>query len=176
MAFCASRTDDKDEQDRNAKLKVIGQKLSERSRKLLNGDYALAVRFIEAKASNEEGHGGSGRGAWVIGSQMEQKNAYLDMVEKVIAGFKPSPKSSFVEADRKLNETYKKVIGALKKRVNDYDIPRVDDVRAVQRLWIPYRDATVKLFMAIDPAVGEDAWKSWVTEVREAQLRGILSL
>jgi len=176
MAFCASRADDKDEQDRKAKLKVIGQKLSERSRKLLNGDYALAVRFIEAKASNEEGHGGSGRGAWVIGSQMEQKNAYLDMVEKVIAGFKPSPKSSFVEADRKLNETYKKVIGALKKRVNDYDIPRVDDVRAVQRLWIPYRDATVKLFMAIDPVVGEDAWKSWVTEVREAQLRGILSL
>jgi TPR repeat protein/uncharacterized protein YecT (DUF1311 family) len=176
MAFCASRTDDKDEKDRNARLKAIGQNLNERSRKLFYPAYASAVKFIEAKASNEEGHGGSGRGAWIIGSQIEQKNAYLDLVEKVSTGFKPSPKSSFAEADRKLNETYKKVMGGLKKRADDYNVPRVDDVRTVQRLWIPYRDATVKLFMAINPAVGEDAWKIWATEVREAQLRGILSL
>jgi len=64
----------------------------------------------------------------------------------------------------------------IRKKADDYNVPRVDDVRAVQRLWIPYRDATVKLFMAISPAVGEDVWKSWVTEVREKQLKAILSL
>lgn len=157
-------------------MSVIGQKLNERSRKLLDSAYASAVKFIEAKASNEEGHGGSGRGAWIIGSQIEQKNAYMDLVEKVNTGFNPSPKSYFAEADRKLNETYKKVMGGLKKRADDYNVPRVDDVRAVQRLWIPYRDASVKLFMQINPAITEDVWKSWLTEVREEQLRGILQL
>lgn len=176
MAFCASRADDKDEQDRNAKLKVISQKFDGRARKLLDVAYASAVKFIESKTSNEEGHGGSGRGAWIIGSQIEQKNEYLELVEKVRAGFKPATKNAFVKADRKLNETYKKVMAKLKKKVDDYNVPRVDDVRAVQRLWIPYRDANVKLFMAINPAVGEDVWKSWVTEVREKQLVEILEL
>ena len=107
---------------------------------------------------------------------MEQKNAYLDLVEKVQSGYKPSPKNSFVEADRKLNETYKKVMGDLKKRADDYNVPRVDDVRAVQRLWIPYRDASAKLFSTISPSVSEDIWKCWLTEVREKQLKDILSL
>jgi len=176
MAFCASRADDKDEKDRIKRVSDIRQKLNANSSKLLDVAYASAVKFIDSKASNEEGHGGSGRGAWVIGSQMEQKNAYLDLIEKVRSGYKPSPKSSFVEADRKLNETYKKVMANLKKKADDYNVPRVDDVRAVQRLWIPYRDATVKLFMALNPAVGEDVWKSWVTEVREKQLKDILAL
>ncbi|MDD5736704.1 MAG: lysozyme inhibitor LprI family protein [Candidatus Omnitrophica bacterium] len=175
MAFCASRADDQDGKDRNKRLSDIRQKLNANSRKLLDAAYSSAIKFIETKAFNEEGHGGSGRGAWVIGSQMEQKNAYLDLIEKVRSGYKPSPKSSFVEADRKLNETYKKVMAKLKKKADDYNMPRVDDVRAVQRLWIPYRDANVKLFMAINPAIGEDVWKSWVTEIREKQLKKILS-
>lgn len=176
MAFCASRADDQNEKDRNERLSDIRQKLNDKGRKLLDAAYASAVKFIDSKSSSEEGHGGSGRGAWIIGSQMEQKNAYLDLIEKVRLGHKPSPKTSFVEADRKLNETYKKVMANLKKKADDYNVPRVDDVRAVQRLWIPYRDATVKLFMAINPVVGEDAWKSWVTEVREKQLVEILEL
>jgi len=176
MAFCASRSDDQDEKDRNKRLSDIRHKLNAKSHKLLDAAYASAVKFIDSKASNEEGHGGSGRGAWIIGSQMEQKNAYLDLVEKVQSGYKPSPKNSFVEADRKLNETYKKVMGDLKKRADDYNVPRVDDVRAVQRLWIPYRDASAKLFSTISPSVSEDIWKCWLTEVREKQLKDILSL
>lgn len=176
MAFCASRSDDQDEKNRNKRVSDIRQKLNAKNHKLLDAAYASAVKFIDSKASNEEGHGGSGRGAWIIGSQMEQKNAYLDLVEKVRSGYKPSPKSSFVEADRKLNETYKKVMAKLKKKADDYNVPRVDDVRAVQRLWILYRDTNVKLFMAINPAGGEDVWKSWVTEVREKQLKDILAL
>ena len=176
MAFCASRSDDQVEKDRNERLSGIRQQLNANSHKLIDAAYASAVMFIDSKASNEEGHGGSGRGAWIIGSQMEQKNAYLDLVEKVRSGYKPLPKSSFVEADRKLNETYKKVIANLTKKGVAYNVPRVDEVRAVQRLWIPYRDATVKLFMAINPEISEDVWKSWVTEVRVKQLKEILSL
>jgi uncharacterized protein YecT (DUF1311 family)/TPR repeat protein len=176
MAFCASRADDQEERDRNKKVLAIRQNLNDKGRKLFDAAYASAVKFIDSKASNEEAHRGSGRGAWVIGSQMEQKNEYLDLVEKVRSGYRPSPKSSFLEADRSLNQTYKKVISNLKKKADNYSVPpRVDDVRAVQQLWIPYRDTTVRLFMAINPAVGEDVWKSWVTEVREKQLKEILS-
>jgi len=176
MAFCASRENDSDENDRDVRLKALGKKIDDRARKLLGSAYTSAVKFIDSKASNEEGHGGSGRGAWIIGSQMKQKNEYLDLVEKIRTGFKPSPKNTFVKADQKLNETYKKVMGDLKKRADDYNVPRVDDVRAVQRLWIPYRDASAKLFSAISPSVSEDTWKCWLTEVREKQLKDILSL
>ncbi len=177
MSFCASRADDRDEKARKAKLKAIGQKLDISTRKLLEVAYAAAVKFIEAKTSNEEGHGGSGMGAWIVDSQIEQKNEYLALVEKVRAGFRPEPKSDFETADQKLNETYKKVMADLKKRTDSrYYLPQYDDVRNVQKLWIPYRDASVKLFMTMNPSVAEDDWKSWLTEVREQQLENILSL
>ena len=80
MAFCASRANDSDEKDRDARLKATGQKIGDQASKLLGLAYASAVKFIDSKTSNEERHGGSGRGAWVIGSQMEQKNEYLDLV------------------------------------------------------------------------------------------------
>ena len=49
----------------------------------------------------------------------------------------------------------------------------VDELREVQRLWIPYRDNSTKLFVALNPVVDEMTWKSWLTEVREKQLREI---
>ncbi|MCA9407435.1 MAG: DUF1311 domain-containing protein [Candidatus Omnitrophica bacterium] len=176
MAFCSSRADDQDQDGRNQRLSDLRQKLNINNRELIDLAYASAVKFIDTKASNEEGHGGSGRTAWIIGSQMKQKNEYLDLIEKVQSGYKPTPKTSFSEADQKLNETYQKVMAHLKKKTDDYYVPRVDEVRAVQRLWIPYRDATVNLFMAINPAVDSDVWESWVTEVREKQLKEILAL
>jgi len=177
MSFCASRADDADEKDRDEKLKVIGQKLDAQTKKLLKVAYGVAVKFIESKTSNEEGHGGSGRGAWILDSQMKQKNDYLELVEKVNSGFKPEPKNAFIKADQRLNATYKNVIAGLKKQGDsNYEMPRFNDVRDVQRLWIPYRDATVKLFMSMNPSVDEGTWKSWLTEIREKQLKEILSL
>jgi len=177
MGFCASRADEEDKKEREKKLKELGKKLDDNSQKLLDLAYQSAVEFVEIKASKEEGHGGSGITAWIIGSEMEQKNEYLQLIEKIQNGYNPDPKSTFLEADRQLNESYQGVLKELiSKHGNDYYLPSPDDLRAVQRLWIPYRDATVKLFMQINPAVSEDIWNSWLTEIREKQLRKILQL
>jgi len=177
MGFCAARADEEDKKDREAKLVTIEKKLNENDKQLLRKSYDSAVKFIEMKASDEEGHGGSGITAWIIGSEMDQKNAYLKLVADVQAGYKPEVKYDFAEADRILNETYKKVLQDIEGRSKDnYYLPSVDKLREVQRLWIPYRDDAVKLFVTINPSIDEASWKSWLTEVREKQLSKILQL
>ncbi|MFH1776309.1 MAG: lysozyme inhibitor LprI family protein [Candidatus Omnitrophota bacterium] len=177
MGFCASRMNDEDKKDREAKLIALEEKLGEKSRPLLRNAYDLAVKFIEAKASNEEGHGGSGITAWILGSKIDQKNEYLKLMADIQEGFNPSPENGFDKADQLLNETYKKVIQDIKARSKDnYYLPSVDELREIQRLWIPYRDASVKLFVTLNPSIDEAVWKSWLTEVRKEQLKVILSL
>jgi hypothetical protein len=60
----------------------------------------------------------------------------------------------------------KKVMASLKKKADDTMCPGLSCSRCSAAV-DPYRDATVKHFMAINPVLGEDAWKSWVTEIRE---------
>jgi len=177
MGFCASRMNDEDKKDREAKLVNLEEIMGANLSPLIRDAYDSAVKFIEAKASNEEGHGGSGITAWILGSEIDQKNEYLKLIADVHGGFKPSPANGFDKSDQLLNETYQKVIKDIKARSEkDYYLPSVDELREIQRLWIPYRDASVKLFVTINPSVNESVWKSWLTEVRTKQLKEILSL
>lgn len=176
MGFCASRANDEDKNEREAKLVAIEEKLNEPDRQLLRQAYDSAVKFIEMKASNEEGHGGSGITAWIIGSEMDQKNTYLKLIEDIQGGFIPETENNYAEADMFLNEMYKKVIQDINTRSKDnYYLPSVDKLQEIQRLWIPYRDKSVELFVAINPSVEEVVWKTWLTEIRTKQLNDIMS-
>ena len=172
--FCASRQNDADEKARTRKLQELGKNLDEQSKNLLANAYKSAEIYIEMKAGTEEGHGGSGRAAWIIHSEIQQKNAYLQTIEKVRTGYVPTPKQTFIDADKKLNETYQAVLKNLDqiKSGDDYvsGQPSSDDVKAVQRLWITYRDNSVKLFSQINSSVDENVYKSWLTEIREGIL------
>lgn len=175
-AFCSAREANQAKKEQDKRLSIIRQKLNDK----LDKAYMSAVNFIESKAANEEcNSGGTLSTAFRITSETEQKDEYISMIEKVCSGYKPSLKNSFADADRKLNETYKKLISNLKKRSEtikeDYDtgMPTVAGVRDDQRWWIEYRDATIELFRTINPDVPADIWKSWLTEIRELQLRKI---
>jgi len=154
---------------------AIEEKLNEPDKQLLRQAYDSAVKFIEAKAGSEECHGGSGITAWIIGSEIDQKNAYLKMVADVQEGFEPKPKDDFPKSDKILNDTYQTAIQKMKVMdpPSPY-LPTIDQVREIERLWITYRDASVKLFMAINPSVDEAVWKSWLTEIRTGQLKELL--
>jgi hypothetical protein len=177
QGYCASKADDKEEEERESKLNTLKEKLGGDAEQLLNRAYDSAVQFIELKASNEEGHGGTGRTAWIIESEIEQKNQYVELIEKIHAGFVPVPKNSAAKADQQLNETYQHVLHELQKKAAEEDYPVTpDNLRAVQRLWIPYRDASVELFVHMNPSIDKNIWKSWLTERRIQELKLILEL
>jgi hypothetical protein len=49
-----------------------------------------------------------------------------------------------------------------------------EDLRAVQRLWIKYRDRSAELFAKINPTQAEHIWKSWMTQSRTAELTRLM--
>jgi hypothetical protein len=172
MGFAARRADEKDSKDREAALIALEAKLGAKSRPLLRSANDSAVKFIEMKVLHEEVHGGSGRAAWMICSEMDQKNEYLKLVSDIHGGFKPSPMNNLNEADKILNKTYKNVIRDLKSvSKEDPELHSADELREVQRLWVPYRDSSARLFSAMNPSTDERLWKTWLTEVRIKQLQ-----
>lgn len=175
QALCASRENDDDEVKRDSKLKKLKAKLRGDASQLLDKAYSAMAEFIEAKAENEEGHGGTGRAAWVLESTMEQMNEYLELIEKTIGGFKPSPAYSLEIADQKLNNKYRELMEKTKKVAAGqiYWFATADNIRSVQRLWINYRDASAKLLSRIEPSVKENIWRSWFTERRIENLDSI---
>jgi hypothetical protein len=175
QAFCASRANVEDEAKRASKLKKLKTQLREDAGQLVDKAYDAADKFIDAKADFEEGHGGTGMAAWALDSKMKQMNEYLELIEKVIKGFKPAPADAFKTADQKLNDKYRQLMNRLNKTdLNQpYWLATPDNIRSVQRLWIRYRDASARLFSHIDPSVEENVWNSWLTERRIADLDSI---
>jgi len=177
MNICASRANEKDKRTRELKLKELEGRLGNDSSQLLSDAYASAVKFIEAKADSEEGYDGSAGAAMIITSEVEQKNAYLQLISKIIDGFKPTVSNDFDKTNQKLNKTYKKLIEGIKVMDGSVRLlPSVATLQRNQKLWTRYRDASVKLFKSINLSVDADLWKSWLTEQREGELNAIFSL
>jgi hypothetical protein len=177
--YCASIKDAHEEEERENKLHTLQKKLGGDAEPLLNKAYDSAVNFIESKASNEEGHGGADqyRIIWIMESEIEQKNQYVELIEKIHAGFVPVPENSLAKADQQLNKMYQHVLQELQKKAAEGDYPVTpDNIRAVQRLWIPYRDASIELFVHMNPSIDKKIWKSWLTEKRIQEFKLILEL
>jgi uncharacterized protein YecT (DUF1311 family) len=133
--------------------------------------------FVEEKAYNEEGHDGSGRGIWATDSIIKHKKEYVKLANSVAKGFRPASEQSYEVADRKLNKVYKALIADLKKsplRTGAGIAFTHEEIIAVQRLWIPYRDSTAGLFSVLNSDVGVMAWKTWMTGKRTEQLEELI--
>jgi uncharacterized protein YecT (DUF1311 family) len=176
QAFCASRAEKKADVKRDARLDAVRPKLPESARPLADAAFASAEAFIDARAEHEEGHGGTARSAQITDSRTSQMNGYMELLEKVATGFTPAPKAALKESDLELNRTYQEVMKKAKAKpaaTNGDMPPGPEDIRTVQRLWIKYRDDSAKCFAVANPKVPEEAWKSWLTEERTAQLKAI---
>lgn len=65
---------------------------------------------------------------------------YLSLIDSVMNGFEPHPNSSFFKGDQELNWAYKKALRVLAKDDQPFQyFTKPSDLRAVQRLWVPYR-------------------------------------
>lgn len=178
LSYCSAKAEEEVNKEYLNRIKELASKLKNNAGDLLMHTFSVAGNFIEAKAWKEELHGGSGYAAWTRESIMQQKSEYLDLVEKINEGIKSDTLSKSNDSDRKLNETYQRIITRLKKKpITDFNAS-VDDkgVRAVQRLWITHRDNSAVLFHQIDPSISEMVWKNWLTEIRRKELNQIFEV
>ncbi|RXJ86509.1 lysozyme inhibitor LprI family protein [Arcobacter sp. CECT 8985] len=178
MGYCAKKEEEKQQIKRAKEIKQFRKKLSKENQTLLNDALKYTNKFIEKKAILEEGHGGSGRASFLINSETKQKNEYLKLLKKVQKGFTAKLKYSLKYYDKKLNETYKKVLKKLKKSSIEYTMSypiTFDNIRTVQRIWIKYRDANTKLFLTINPSSKKENWEAYLTKQRTNQLKLILT-
>jgi hypothetical protein len=173
MGFCAHRQSLKNDEKRKERIGKLKAGLNPETAKLLGAAYAAAVAFIEAKARTEEGHGGSGRVAWIISSEQTQKDAYLDMIYKAIKGWAPPAGTTLAIADKRLNAVYRSAMRKLKADKSDFRQVGPDDLRAVQRLWIPHRDVTARVLAAVT-TTGEDKWKRYFAAERTQRLAEVV--
>ncbi|RXJ80542.1 lysozyme inhibitor LprI family protein [Arcobacter sp. F2176] len=178
MGYCAKKEEEKQQIKRDKEIKQFRNILSKENQTLFNDTLKYTNKFIEKKAILEEGHGGSGRASFLINSETKQKNEYLKLLKKVQKGLTPKLKYSLKYYDKKLNETYKKVLKKLKKSSIEYTMSypiTFDNIRTVQRIWIKYRDANTKLFLAINPSSKKENWEAYLTKQRTNQLKLILT-
>ena len=114
--------------------------------------------------------------AYFFKSIIEQKTAYLNLVERTNKGEGLDSIITGNNVDRNLNDAYQKVIKQLtKKPITDIKMPiTADNVRQVQRLWIKYRDSSSLLLAQIEPDIPQSKWSNWMTKIRTRQLLEIL--
>ncbi|AXX92282.1 hypothetical protein CPU12_09060 [Malaciobacter molluscorum LMG 25693] len=178
MGYCSYRTEKKRKLKRENEIKQLKNELSKTNQILLDDALKYANKFIEKKTILEEGHGGSGRASFVIESESEQKSKYFKLIKKVKKGFTIKLKYSLKYYDKELNTIYKKVLTKLKKSPIDYTMSypiTYNNIKTVQRIWIKYRDANIKLFLALSPSSKKEEWNAYLTKERINQLKQILT-
>ncbi|NOI74274.1 DUF1311 domain-containing protein [Vibrio coralliilyticus] len=175
MGYCAQRIADKQEKQRQSALSSLKAQLSDKYSGLMEAAYNEMTTFVTLKAQQEEMHGGSGRAAWISDSIQEQKNHYLEALEKAVRGNIESVPTPLAETDKRLNATYQEVMNYLKLPSPEYALPKPQsfELREVQRQWIKHRDATCRLVAAPHPSLKEQCL-NWLTAQREQQLRDII--
>lgn len=177
MGFCARRGADANEVQINKRLAQLTARLKNNSGKYLKPAYKAAANFLEAKVWNEELHGGSGYAAWATESLVKQKNEFIQLVENLNSGRVPKDVGGLKDNDARLNKVYNDVLVKLRKKpLTDFNAEvNADGLKKTQRLWIPYRDATVALLYAMKPDIAKQQWNNWVTGQRIKELTALLN-
>jgi len=171
-ALCSFRKRQVFENEFDEKFSKLKSRLDIDTQKLLNAAFKVAAEFFQMKTWKEEGHGGTGRITWENESMEEKKADYLAFFDSIIDGVAVDTITSNTDWDKELNTTYKEIMRQLKANPvmgHNYSIT-AEGVRKVQRLWIPYRDKSAKLYAVIVPSIKEEAWRNWLTKIRTKQI------
>jgi uncharacterized protein YecT (DUF1311 family) len=170
--FCSERRAEKQEKVRAARLARFRKGLSPKLAALLDAASAAHEQFAALRADHEQGFFGSARASFAIDSVQEQREEFLELVvgagkEKV--GAKPQP---FRATDDALNRAWRDLLNKVRASPEDAPVYNISEegLRATQRAWLRYRDATEALLAALDPALTKEQHRSRLTVQRTAQL------
>jgi len=178
LSYCSAKAEDKANKEFLARVKTLSSKLKNGAGASLLNAFSIASKFIEEKAWNEEFHGGSGYASWARGSIIEQKTAYLGLIETINNAHVHDSIRTIRDSDKMLNQIYQIVMDTLNHSpITGFNTEvNASGLRAVERLWIKYRDSSALLFSQIEPSVSKQQWINWLTAVRLKELRKILEL
>ncbi len=171
LAFCAARDEKRAAAEREACLTRLTAKLGGDPEGRFQAALDASNAFIQAHALFSAGNG-SMSGANFIWECTARRNAFLHRADQVVEGFVPKPQLPLFEADMRLNSTYQHALRELAQNdTNGYTGSNSpENLRAVQRLWIPYRDACTDFFASHNPSVDRSLWLAWLTELRTREL------
>jgi TPR repeat protein len=178
ITYCASLEEESANKEYEMKIRELSSILKNNAGSQLLNAYNIACQFFGAKAAYEEGHDGTDRNAWVLESTIGQKSDYLKLIEKINNAVRFDTLSSNFDWDKELNKTYQFIINELKKEPISLGFTQItdSDIRTVQKLWIPYRDISARLFSQIEPSIGVEVWLNWLTKIRNEELKRIPAL
>lgn len=176
MGYCARQAADKNELNIDKEIAALKRSLKNKAGIYLEPAYKAASAFFDSKVWNEELHGGSGYAAFAIQSLMEQKDDFIKNIKQINRGILPEGIAAIKDNDALLNTVYKKILTRLRvKPLEDMNASvNAEGVQKTQRLWVPYRDAMVKLLYTMMPLVTKQQWSRWITEQRITQLSTLL--
>ena len=176
QGYCAGLDEKEANKAFQKRIEELTPRLKNKAGKLLLSSFRVASKFIEEKAWGEEGSDGSGYIAWARESIIEQKTAYLNLIERTNKSEELDSIIAGNNEDSKLNNAFQKVIKQLtKKPITEIKMPiTADNVRQVQRSWIKYRDSSSLLLAQIEPGIPQSKWINWMTKIRTRQLLEIL--
>jgi len=152
-----------------------------RKRRAISGLPAAAVAtleraaraFFDSRTYGEVDLTGTARGAFAIAEQANLEDDYVSGLEKLRAPTFIPPAAGATLAERKLNDTYTRLMKCKKSEPAEQRLPgsvTADGIRKTQRLWLAYRDAWLALAAQLRPETNRDAWKAWLTEQRTRML------
>lgn len=114
-----------------------------------------------------------------------REQSFLQEVSRRLKGGVPENVAPLEKSDAVLGSTYTQAMRwlAVECRVFSNSDPAMpdtfqfdgpEDLRAVQRLWVKYRDRSAELFAKMIPTQPEHFWKSWMTQSRTAELTRLM--
>lgn len=133
----------------------------------------VATSFFEAREENEVDLSGTGRYAFELEELDSLESNFLDKILKVgKCLFQDYSADDFVKADEELNIVYSKVMRG--KDTIDWGTVTKEQIKLVERKWIPYRDVWVSFSCIRCPNLSESALKTLLTKERITQLKEFL--
>lgn len=183
-AFVSSRRVAIKEKERQSRIDLMSESMTPEKVNFVRFAYKAAKEFIRLKVEYSEladienvYYGGSLESGCVTREISSQMDEYTALINNVNAGFTPSLTQSNLELlDKELNKVYLKVRQALRKKPEeDSLLISVKIMQDIQLAWIKHRDASARLFSALNPKVDELAWKAYITEIRVDQLEKLFN-
>lgn len=123
--------------------------------------------YLKARGDNEVDMSGTGRLAMLLGEQGRLRDEFAADLKSILTGGAPRVAATATDADKRLNDAYKKLQGVPATDFNQaMGTIRQAGIKTAQRAWIKYRDAWVALAKVARPDLPSDAILAWLTERR----------
>jgi uncharacterized protein YecT (DUF1311 family) len=137
--------------------------------------FAKMMKSRSAFVSQERGAeatGGTGVGGQMMEAEHDLNLSLIDSTIRFDTGQLPSfTHQDYVDADKKLNLTYNKILFDLSGREDICKPPEM--IRATERAWIAYRDDWVTFARLRWPQVSAESWLTLLAKERTEQLENI---